>query len=246
MKDAFDLYDSYQANVVIKIISVSKSSDDALRNMEKHIDGVNFIYFDAIENTENIREILNDANMVFLIGATNDSKLNDISEIARELKILTIAVVTKLLSLDASKNITQLLCYVDEGKTLNDILRESVQNITNLLVHAGMINVDLEDIRIVLFGKSSAMISASSAISENRAIIATKQALASPLFHNVDLKTVSSVLVNISAENMGLREFDGVGSVIHNNFSENVKIKIGMSINPNLGEAINVAVIVAV
>jgi cell division protein FtsZ len=245
MEGAFELVDTYNTKVVIKIISMSNSSDDAVRNFEKHIDGVNFIYSDAIENT-NIREILNGTDMVFLIGATNDSKLNEIAEITLELKILTIAVVTDFITLDTSKNITQLLCYVDEGKTLNNILCESVQNITNLLVHAGMINVDLEDIRIVLFGKSSAMISASSAISENRAIIATKQALASPLFHDVDLKTVSSVLVNISAENMGQCEFDGVGSVIHNNFSENVKIKIGMSINEDLGEVINVTVVVAV
>ncbi|MDD5216156.1 MAG: hypothetical protein PHQ03_11560 [Methylococcales bacterium] len=236
MSGAFDLVKINQENVAIKVISVSEGGDDALRNMEKHIDGVNFIYFDAIENTENIREILNDANMVLLIGTTNDSKLNEIAEIVSDLNILTIAVVTKFLSFDGSKNITQLLC---------DDLLNSITGITNLIVHAGMINVDLDDIRAVLFGKSRAMISTSSATGESRATDAIKQALASPLFHDVDLKTVSSVLVNISAENMGLSEFDGVGSVIHNNFSENVKIKIGTSINENLGDVIKVSVVAA-
>lgn len=236
MNGAFDLYEPNQEKVVINVISVSEGGDDALRNMEKHIDGVDFIYFDAIDNT-NIREILNDANMVFLIGATNDSKLNAIAEIVSDLNILTIAVVTKFLSFDGRKNITQLLC---------DDLLNSITGITNLIVHAGMINVDLDDIRAVLFGKSRAMISTSSATGESRATDATKQALASPLFRDVDLKTVSSVLVNIVAEEMYLREFDGVGSVILEQASESASVKIGMSIKPDLGEAINVAVVVAV
>lgn len=235
MKDVFDLVEINQENIVIKVISVSGSSDDAVHNLEKQIDDVDFVYFDAIENTS-IREILNDANMVFLIGATNDSKLNEIAEIVSDLNILTIAVVTKFLSFDA-KNITQLLC--------NDLLN-SITGITNLIVHAGMINVDLDDIRAVLFGKSLAMISTSSATGESRATDATKQALASPLFRDVDLKTVSSILVNIVAEKMYLSEFDGVGSVILEQVSESTSVKIGMSINPDLGDTINVAIVMAV
>jgi cell division protein FtsZ len=212
--------------------------------MAEKIDGVDFVYFDAIEN-KNIREILNDANLVFLIGATYDSQINTISEIALELNILTIAVVTTWIS-DASKNITQLLCHVDEGKTLNDVLRESVQGITDCLVHAGMINVDLSDIEQVLAGKSRAVFSVNSATGDNRAHDAIEQALASQIFHDVDLKPASSVLVNISAESMGLSEFDGVGYVIHCNVSEDATIKIGMSIDENLGEVMRVAVVAAV
>lgn len=234
MEGAFDLGNTEQENVVIKVISVNESGDDAVRNLEKQIDGVDFVYFDAIENT-NIREILNDANMVLLIGATNDSKLNDIAEIVSDLNILTIAVVTKFFSFDA-KNITQLLC---------DDLLNSITGITNLIVHAGMINVDLEDIRTVLFGKSSAIGRSSSATGENRGTDATKQALASPLFRDVDLKTVSNVLVNIAAADMTMGELGDVDSVIRNNFSANVRIKLGMSINPDLGDVINVSVVVA-
>ena len=235
MSDRFELVDTYNKNVVIKVISVSESDNDAVCNLEKQIDDVDFIYLDAIENT-NIREILNDANMVFLIGATNDSKLNEIAEIVSDLNILTIAIVTKFLSFDA-KNITQLLC---------DDLLNSITGITNLIVNAGMINVDLEDIRTVLFGKNTAISGSSLATGENRAIDATEKVLASSsLFHDVDLKTVSSVLVNIAAADMTMSEFCDIGDVIHNNFSKNVRIKLGTSINPDLGDVIEVSVVVA-
>jgi cell division protein FtsZ len=234
MKDVFDLVEINQENIVIKVISVSESGNDAVRNLEKKIDGVDFVYFDAIENTS-IREILNDANMVFLIGATNDSKLNEIAEIVSDLNILTIAVVTKFLSFDA-KNITQLLC---------DDLLNSITGITNLLVNAGMVNVDLEDIRVVLFGKSAAISGSSSSNSENRAMDATKQALASPLFREADLKNARAVLVNISASDMGLAEFSEVGDVICEPLSKDVRIKVGMWINPDLGDVMEVSVVVA-
>jgi cell division protein FtsZ len=213
--------------------------------MEKQIDGVDFIYFDAIENTENIREILNDANLVFLIGATNDSQINIISEIALELNILIIAVVTTWIS-NASKNIKQLLCHVDEGKTRNDSLLESVQGITDCVVNPGMINVDLSDLEKVLAGKSRAIFSAYSATGENRASDVIKKALASPLFQEVDFKNSSAMFANIATSEMNFGELNDVGSVLESNVSENAMIKLGMSINENLGEVMNVAVVVAV
>ncbi|MGB4498352.1 MAG: hypothetical protein WBI40_06615 [Methylococcaceae bacterium] len=246
MKDAFDLVDIYNKNVVIKVISVSESSNDAVRNLEKQIDGVNFIYFDAIENTVNICEILNDTDMVFLIGATNDSQISEIVDCASELKILTIVVVAKLLSLNASKNITQLLCHIDESKTLNDVLLESVQGITDCVFCPGMINVDFFDIQLVLSGKSRAIISVNSEFGENRAFKATKQAMSSPLFHNVDLKTVCGVLVNISASDMSIMEFSEIGDIVTENLSEDCTVKIGMSIKSDLDDTINVSVVVAI
>jgi cell division protein FtsZ len=243
MSNPFELVDTDQENTVIKVISMSESSDDALRNMKKQIDGMDFIYFDAIENTANIREILNDADMVFLIGATNNSKLNDIAEIAFELKILTLAVVTK--PFEVSKNITQLLCHVDEGKTLNDVLLESVQGITDCMIHPGFINVDFSDVEQVLSGESRAIISVNSATGKNRANNATKQALASPLFREVNLKNAPAILVNISADDMGLTEFNDVGDVICESSSEDCTIKIGSSVKPDLGEAMSIMIVFA-
>jgi cell division protein FtsZ len=245
MNNAFELVDTYQKNVVIKIISMNESSDDAVRNIEKQLDGMDFIYFDAIENGANLREILNGVDMVFLICATNDSKLNDIADITLELKILTIAVVTKPIPLDASKNITQLLCHVDEGKTLNDVLLESVQGITGCVIHPGFINLDFSDVEQVLSGESRAIISVNFATGENRASNATKQALASPLFREADLKNARAVLVNISASDMGLAEFNEVGDVILEQASKNASVKIGMSVKPDLGEAISIVIVFA-
>jgi cell division protein FtsZ len=245
MEGAFELYDPKQEKVILKIISVSESGDDALRYMAEKIDGVDFVYFDAIEN-KNIREILNDANLVFLIGATDDSQINTISEIALELNILTIAVVVTTWISDASENVTQLLCHVDEGKTLNDVLRESVQGITDCVVHPGMINVDFSDVEQVLSGESRAIISVNSATGENRARDAIEQALASPLFQQVDLKNASAVFVNIAASDMRLNEFNDVGNVLNCDVSEDATIKLGMSINKNLGEAMSIAVVAAV
>ncbi len=186
MNDAFEIVDTYNTKVVIKIISINKSNDNAIRNIEKQIDGVDFVYFDAIEN---IREMLNDTDMVFLIGATDDSKLNEIAEITDELNILTIAIVTKSLSFDA-KNITQLLCE-DE---LN-----AIAGITNLIVNAGMINVDLDDIHTILFGKTAAISSSGSAVGRNRAKEATEQALASPLFSIMGVKTFAFRRIDLSS-----------------------------------------------
>ena len=233
MSGAFELVDTYNTNVVIKVISVSENGDDAVRNIEKQIDGVDFVYFDAIEN---IREILNDTDMVFLIGATNDSNINETAEITSELDILTIAVVTKLHSFDTSKNITQLLC---------NELGNSITGITSLLLNPGMINVDLEDIRIIMLGKSNAISSSSSATGENRAMEAVQQAISSPIFADIDLKTASGVLVSISASNMGIMEFSEIGDIVTENLSENCTVKIGMSINPDLGDVMEVSVVAA-
>lgn len=245
MNNAFELLENNQEKVIIKIISVSESGDNAVRNMEKQIDGIDFIYFDAIENKANLRDVLNGTDMVFLIGATDESKINEIAEITIELKALTIAIVTKLFPLEASKNITQLLCHVDEGKTLNDVLLESVQGITDCVIHPGMMNVDFSDVQQVLSGESRAIISVNSATGENRASNATKQALASPLFREADLKNAHAVLVNISASDMGLAEYDEVGDVICESLSEDASFKLGMSINPNLGDVMEVSVVVA-
>jgi cell division protein FtsZ len=245
MSNPFELIETNQEKTVIKVISMSESGDDAVRHIAKQIDGMDFIYFDAIENTTNLHDVLNGADMVFLIGATtNDSKLNEISEIALELKILTIVVVTK--PIDVSKNITQLLCHVDESKTLNDVLLESVQGITDCVFCPGMINVDFSDIQRVLSGKSRAIISVNSEFGENRAFKATKQAMSSPLFHDIDLKTVCGILVNISASDMGIMEFSEIGDIVTENLSEDCTVKIGMSIKPDLDDTINVAIVMAV
>jgi cell division GTPase FtsZ len=243
MKDKRDLYEQKQEEIVIKIISVSESGDDALRHMAQRIDGVYFVYSSSIEKT-NIRKVLSDANIVFLIGATDNSKINMISKITLELKILTIAVLTTFIS-GASKNITQLLCHVNEGKTLNNALMESVQSITDCMIPQAVVSVELSGIEQVLAGENRAIFSTSLATGDNRASDAVKKALASPLFRQADLKKASRVFLNIAASDVVINEFSDIGDVICANFAEDLTIRIGIT-KVELGEAMSVAIVAAV
>lgn len=246
MEGAFELVDTYNKNVVIKVISVSESGDDAVRNLEKQIGGVDFVYFDAIENT-NIREILNDANMVFLIGATNDSKLNDIAEIVSDLNILTIAVVTNFITLETSKNITQLLCHVDENRTTNDVLLESIKGITDSITAPRIIGMDFNDIKTVMACGKTALMSTGFAMGEHRIRDATLQAMNSPLFLNINLKTVRGISVTIATSDtspMGIGELLEVNDLISKLVSEDATIKTGVFIASDLDDYIKVTITV--
>lgn len=240
MEGAFELVDTYSTEVVIKIISVSESCDDAVRNIEKQIDGVDCTYSDAIEN---IREILNDTDMVFLVGITSEAEIQAIAEIALDYNVLMLAVVTTPLAFEIDKNlnVTELLCS-------SNALLESIKGITDTVVNPGMINVDLDDIRHVLFGQSHAIAGSYSALGENRATVATQQAMSSPLFNEINWDIVRGVVANISASDMFIREFDEVGCVLQEKLSNNkdVSIKLGTSINENLGDVIEISVVVAI
>jgi cell division protein FtsZ len=242
MEGAFELVDTYNTKVVIKIISMSNSSDDAVRNMEKQIDGMEFIYSNAIGNT-NIREILNGTDMVFLIGVTSETEIKAIAQIAIEYDVLMLAIVTTPLAFEIDKklNVTELLCS-------SNALLESIEGITDTVVNAGMINIDLEDIRTVLFGQSHAIIGSHSASGENRATAAIQQAMSSPLFGKINWDTVQGVVANISASDMFIREFDEVGCVLQEKLSNNkdVTIKLGTSVMSDAGNVMTVSVVVAI
>ena len=243
MNGAFELVDTYNTKIVIKIISMSNSSDDAVRNMEKQINGVEFIYSDAIGNT-NIREILNGTDIAFLIGVTSETEIKAIAQIAFEYDVLMLAIVTTPLAFEIDKNlnVTELLCS-------SNALLESIEGITDTVVNAGMINIDLEDIRTVLFGQSHAIIGSHSASGENRATVAIQQAMSSPLFGEINWDTVQGVVANISASDMFIREFDEVGCVLQEKLSNNedVTIKLGTSVMPDdAGDVMTVSVVMAV
>jgi cell division protein FtsZ len=242
MKDAFELVDTYNKNVVIKVISVSESGDDDVRHMGEQINGVDFVHLDAIGNT-NIREILNGTDMVFLIGVTSETEIKAIAQIAFEYDVLMLAIVTTPLAFEIDKklNITELLCS-------SNALLESIEGITDTVVNAGMINIDLEDIRTVLFGQSHAIIGSHSASGENRATAAIQQAMSSPLFGEINWDTVQGVVANISASDMFIRKFDEVGCVLQEKLSNNedVTIKLGTSVMPDAGNVMTVSVVVAI
>lgn len=205
-------------------------------------------------------------------GGTGTGAIPVIAEIARSMGILTVAVVTKPFSFEGKKKlataelgITELERFVDSliiipnqkllpvlgndvslvnaFKAANDVLLDAVQGITELIVHPGMINVDFADVRTVMSGMGAAIMGTGSAKGEYRAREAAEKAIACPLLEDINLQGARGILVNISAADMGIAEFDEVGNIVHEFASEDAVIKIGMSINPELGDEIKVTVV---
>ncbi|MCF7964262.1 cell division protein FtsZ [Methylobacter sp. Wu8] len=205
-------------------------------------------------------------------GGTGTGAIPVIAEIARSMGILTVAVVTKPFSFEGKKKlataeqgIAELEKFVDSliiipnqkllpvlgndvslvnaFKAANDVLLDAVQGITELIVHPGMINVDFADVRTVMSGMGAAIMGTGSAKGEYRAREAAEKAIACPLLEDINLQGARGILVNISAADMGIAEFDEVGNIVHEFASEDAVIKIGMSINPELGDDIKVTVV---
>jgi cell division protein FtsZ len=230
----------------------------------------------AEENKERIKEVLQGADMVFLTagmgGGTGTGAIPVIAQIAREMGILTVAVVTKPFLFEGKKKqavaeqgILELEKYVDSlitipnqkllpvlgnnvslmnaFKAANDVLLDAVQGITELIVHPGMINVDFADVRTVMSGMGAAIMGMGSATGEHRAREAAEKAIACPLLEDINLQGARGILVNISAADMGIAEFNEVGNIVHEFASEDAIIKIGMSIDSTLGDEIKVTVV---
>jgi len=230
----------------------------------------------AEENKERIKEVLQGADMVFLTagmgGGTGTGAIPVIAQIAREMGILTVAVVTKPFLFEGKKKqavaeqgILELEKYVDSlitipnqkllpvlgnnvslinaFKAANDVLLDAVQGITELIIHPGMINVDFADVRTVMSGMGAAIMGMGSASGEHRAREAAEKAIACPLLEDIDLQGARGILVNISAADMGVAEFNEVGNIVHEFASEDAIIKIGMAIDSTLGDELKVTVV---
>ena len=230
----------------------------------------------AEENRERIKEVISGADMVFLTagmgGGTGTGAIPVIAEIAREMGILTVAVVTKPFSFEGKKKmaiaeqgIADLEKYVDSVITIpnekllpvlgknasllnafkaaNDVLLDAVQGITDLIVHPGLINVDFADVRTVMSGMGAAIMGTGAAKGENRAREAAEKAIACPLLEDINLQGARGILVNISAAEMGIAEFNEVGNIVHEFASEDAVIKIGTAVDSSLGDEIKVTVV---
>ena len=230
----------------------------------------------AEENLDLIREVLEGANMLFLTagmgGGTGTGAIPVIAEIAKELNILTVAVVTKPFNFEgnqkklvAEAGIAELEKYVDSliiipnqkllpvlGANVsmrkafgaaNDVLLDAVQGITELITSPGMINVDFADVKTVMSRMGAAIMGTGVASGENRAREAAEKAIACPLLEDINLQGARGILVNISASDMGIAEFDEVGNIVHDFASDEAIIKIGTAIDESLGDEIKVTVV---
>src|SRR5690554_2145129 len=232
----------------------------------------------AMEDRERIAELLNGADMVFITagmgGGTGTGGAPVVAEIAKELGILTVAVVTKPFRFEGKKRmrlaeegIRELSQYVDSlitipndkleavlgrkiqlteaFKTANNVLYNAVQGIAELITKPGMIGVDFADVRTVMGEMGLAMMGSGSAKGEGRAVEAAKAAISSPLLEDISLKGARGILVNITAsDSLELGEFNDVGEIIDEFASENATIVIGTAIDEEMGEEMKVTVVV--
>lgn len=205
-------------------------------------------------------------------GGTGTGAIPVIAEIAKLMGILTVAVVTKPFLFEGKKKlataeqgIAELEKIVDSiivipnqkllptlGKDVsliaafsaaNDVLLDAVQGISQLIVNPGMINVDFADVKTVMHNMGAAIMGTGSATGEYRARDAAEKAISCPLLEDVNLQGARGILVNISAADMGISEFDEIGNIVYEFAADDATIKIGMSINPELGDEIKVTVV---
>ncbi|MBA2709069.1 MAG: cell division protein FtsZ [Tatlockia sp.] len=232
----------------------------------------------AEEDRERIKEILIGADMVFITagmgGGTGTGAAPVFAEIAKELGILTVAVVTKPFSFEgkqralaAEEGIRRLAEHVDSlitipnnkllsvlGKNIsllnafkaaNNVLLGAVKGISDLITRPGLINVDFADVRTVMSEMGMAMMGTGTASGEQRARQAAEAAIASPLLEDVNLSGARGILVNITAGlDMSIGEFEEVGDVVKQFTSDDATVVVGTVIDPDMSDEMRVTVIV--
>jgi cell division protein FtsZ len=231
----------------------------------------------AQDDRERIIEVIEGADMLFITagmgGGTGTGGAPVVAQVARELGILTVAVVTKPFPFEGSKRlhvahngIKELSQYVDSlitipneklltvlGKQIslldafkaaNDVLLGAVQGIAELITRPGLINVDFADVRTVMAEMGMAMMGSGCAKGEDRAREAAEAAIASPLLEDVNLMGAHGILVNVTAGmDMGIGEFEEVGNTVKAFASENATVVVGTVIDPEMRDELRVTVV---
>ena len=231
----------------------------------------------ALEDKDKIKDMLEGADMVFITagmgGGTGTGAAPVVAEIARELGILTVAVVTKPFPFEGRKRMqiaeqgienlgkvvdslitipnAKLLTVLGKGVTLldafkaaNDVLLGAVQGIADLITRPGLINVDFADVRTVMSEMGIAMMGTGIARGENRARIAAEAAISSPLLDDINLSGARGVLVNITAGlDMSIAEFEEVGNAVKEFTSDDATVIVGTVIDHNLTDELRVTLV---
>lgn len=231
----------------------------------------------AIEDRERIQDALEGADMVFITagmgGGTGTGAAPIIAEVAKELGILTVAIVTKPFPFEGRKrqavadkgieNLSQAVdslitipnekllkvlgrdvTLLDAFKAANNVLLGAVQGIAELITRPGLINVDFADVRTVMSQMGVSMMGTGKARGENRARDAAEAAISSPLLDDVNLAGAKGVLVNITAGmNMSIAEFEEVGDVIKSFTSDDATVIVGTVIDPEMSDELRVTLV---
>jgi len=231
----------------------------------------------AMEDRDRIQEVIEGADMLFITagmgGGTGTGAAPIVAQVAKELGILTVAVVTKPFLMEGSKRMSiaeqgigELGKYVDSlitipnekllsvlgGETTlldafrsaNEVLQGAVQGIAELITRPGLINVDFADVKTVMAEMGMAMMGSGSASGEDRAREAAEAAVSSPLLEDINLAGANGVLVNVTAgPDLSIGEFQEVGNTVREFTSEDAIVVVGTVIDPDLTDRIRVTVV---
>ncbi len=231
----------------------------------------------AMEDRDRIQEVIEGADMLFITagmgGGTGTGAAPIVAQVARELGILTVAVVTKPFSMEGNKRcelaqqgIVELSKYCDSlitipnqklltvlgsdttllnaFKAANEVLQGAVQGIAELITRPGLINVDFADVKTVMSEMGMAMMGSGTAKGEGRAREAAEAAVSSPLLEDINLAGANGILVNVTAgEDLSIGEFEEVGATVKEFASENATVVVGTVIDPDMRGDIRVTVV---
>ena len=231
----------------------------------------------AMEDRDRIIEVIAGADMLFITagmgGGTGTGGAPIVAQAAKELGILTVAVVTKPFpfegkkrALVAEQGIKELSQYVDSlitipnekllsvlGKNVslldafrsaNNVLQGAVQGIAELITRPGLINVDFADVRTVMSEMGMAMMGSGRATGQNRAREAAEAAVNSPLLEDINLSGARGILVNVTAGlDLAIGEFEEVGNTVKEFASENATVVVGTVIDPEMSDELRVTVV---
>ncbi len=206
-------------------------------------------------------------------GGTGTGAAPVIAEVAKEVGALTVAVVTKPFAFEGKQRMAKAVQGVEELKQIvdslilipndrlsgladkkmgildafkpaDDVLRQAVQGISDLITTHGMINVDFADVKAAMSERGMAMMGIGVGEGENRAVTAAQQAISSPLLEEIDISGAKGVLVNVSgSSSMTMDDYQAVANIIHEKVHEDANIFIGLVINEALNDKIQVTAI---
>ena len=230
----------------------------------------------ALEDRDQIAEMIDGADMLFITagmgGGTGTGAAPIIAEVAKEMGILTVAVVTKPFAFEGkrskvatdgleelSKHVDSLIIipndklmevlgddvtFLDAFKAANDVLHNAVSGIAEIINCPGLVNVDFADVRTVMSEMGMAMMGSALATGPDRAVLAAEQAVASPLLENVNLANARGVLVNITANHsFKMKEYNDVMRTIRSFTAEDATVIVGNVFDESIGEGLRVTMV---
>src|SRR5499425_3322485 len=231
----------------------------------------------ALEDREEIKKVLDGADMVFVTaglgGGTGTGSAPVVAQVAKELGILTVAVVTKPFAFEGRKRAQQaeagmaelrqvvdtlitipnqrLLAVVDRGtplleafKVADTVLQQAVQGISDLILVPGLINLDFADVRTIMSSMGMAMMGTGVGRGEHRALDAAQKAVASPLLDETSIHGARGILINFTGgPDLSIHEVEEAAAIVQEAAHEEANIIFGAVIDPTLGDEVRITVI---